>query len=204
MTSSFLISNQELANSTSTSASESKRKKRRQIHTSLIIKNNNQSENPKNKSQADSTTWKSASEHKIYASKLVDALRRRKPDCTVRETADRVLALSAKGRSRWSRTIITNRLKLQLRMIKHKNKRKNTKVAATKQSKNLVRRPPVKKRLLAVQEKARDLSRLVPGCRKMTFPNLLDEVSDYIAALEMQVLAMTALTGLLTSSNQSI
>lgn len=204
MTPSFPVSNQELAPSTSTSLSESKRKKRRKIDTSIVIKNNNQPENRKNKSQADSTAWKSASDHKIYASKLVDALRTRTSGSTVRETADRVLALSAKGRSRWSRAIITNRLKLQMKMIKHKNKRKNTKVAATKRSKNLIRTPPVKKRLLAVQEKARDLSRLVPGCRKITFPNLLDEVSDYIAALEMQVRAMSALTGLLTSSDQSI
>ncbi|KAK1401849.1 Transcription factor [Heracleum sosnowskyi] len=200
MTSSFLISNQELATSTSTSSSESKRKKRRKIDTSIVIKNTNQSENQQTKSQ---TEWKSVSEHNIYASKLVDALRRRTSDSTVRETADRVLAHSAKGRSRWSRAIMTNRLKLQMKMVKHKNKRKNSKLATTKRSKKLIR-TPVKKRLLAVQEKARDLSRLVPGCRKITFPNLLEEVSDYICALEMQVRTMAALTGLLTSSTQSI
>lgn len=200
MTSSFLISNRELDTSTS---SESKRRKRRKIDASIFLKDNNQSQNQQKKSQTDGTTWKSASEHKMYATKLVDALRRRTPDSTVRETADRVLALSAKGRTRWSRAIVTNRLRLQMKMIKHKNKRKNTKVAATRRCKKITR-TPVKKRLLAVQEKARDLSRLVPGCRKTTLPNLLEEVSDYIVALEMQVRAMTALTALLTSSNQSI
>lgn len=189
MTSSFFLSNREVP-----ASSESKRKKRRKIDTNIVIKNNNQPQNQQNKC----TTWKSASQHKIYASKLVDALRQQSSDSTVRETADRVLALAAKGRTRWSRAILTNRLRLQMKMVKHKHKRKNTKVTVDKRSKKLVR-TPVKKKLLAVQEKARDLSRLVPGCRKITFPNLLDEVGDYIAALEMQVRAMTALTGLLTS-----
>lgn len=183
---------------TSSSPTESNCKKRRKIDTNVTIKNN-QFHDQQNKSQ-----WKSASQHKIYASKLVDALRRRTSNSTVRETADRVLALSGKGRTRWSRAILTNRLKLQMRMIKQRNKTKNANAAFTKRPRKLIRAHVKKRSLLAVEEKARDLSRLVPGCRKITLPNLLEEVGDYIAALEMQVRAMTALTGLLTGSAQSI
>jgi hypothetical protein len=51
----------------------------------------------------------------------------------------------------------------------------------------------------AVARKAKVLGRLVPGCRKLPFPALLSEVSDYIAALEMQVRAMNAVAQALSS-----
>nr|CAD1833204.1 unnamed protein product [Ananas comosus var. bracteatus] len=55
------------------------------------------------------------------------------------------------------------------------------------------------KRSPAIRRKARVLSRLVPGCKKLPFPALLDEASDYIAALEMQVRAMSALADILSA-----
>lgn len=194
MASSFLISNPE-ATSTSASSTESKRKKRREINTN-ILENNNQSQNQPHKYQINRTRWQSKSEHLIYTSKLVDALRHRTSNSAVRETADRVLAVRAKGRTRWSRAILTSGLKLQ-------KKSKKVKVAVNNPSKKSIKLL-AKKRLPALQEKARDLGRLVPGCRKLTFPNLLEEVKDYIEALEMQVRAMSALTGLFTSSTQSV
>ncbi|KAL1350734.1 hypothetical protein HN51_014751 [Arachis hypogaea] len=147
--------------------------------------------------------WKSETQQRIYSSKLAEALRyvihRNPPSLPakssagreVRETADRVLAATAKGRTRWSRAILAsplNRWKLR-RMHKKVHK------ASTGLPK---KSPESRRRLPVVQKKARVLGRLVPGCRKLTFPNLLEEATDYISALEMQVRAMTALTELLT------
>ncbi|KAK9920001.1 hypothetical protein M0R45_028569 [Rubus argutus] len=120
--------------------------------------------------------WRSDKEQRIYSTKLVEALRQvqvRQGSSSssspaggrsVKEAADRVLAVAAKGATRWSRAILTK----------------------------------TGGGIPAVQRKVKVLSRLVPGCRKAPLPNLLEETSDYIAALEMQVRAMTALTQLLS------
>lgn len=117
----------------------------------------------------------------------------------MREAADRVLAVAAKGRTRWSRAILTNRLKLKFM----KNRRPRVAaVAAVSRSK----KPRVSvlrlrcKNKPAVQRKARVLGRLVPGCRKEPLPVILEEATDYIAALEMQIRAMSALAELLSIS----
>ncbi|KAL0335411.1 UNVERIFIED_CONTAM: Transcription factor [Sesamum radiatum] len=145
-------------------------------------------------------TWRTETEQQIYSSKLVDALRllRRpeSPDATgraVREAADRVLAVSARGRTRWSRAILAGRLRLRLAHINKKHK----KAAKPAASDSRVKKPAVQKKQPLLQRKVKVLSRLVPGCRKLPLPNLLEETTDYIAALEMQVKAMTFLTGLL-------
>lgn len=152
------------------------------------------------------TRWRSDTEQRIYSTKLFEALRQVRRNSfpagkvsggrVVREAADRVLAVSAKGRTRWSRAILTSRLGLRL---SGNNKHKKAKVGKVTGPSRL-KRPAKKRHLPAVQRKARVLSRLVPGCRKVSFPNLLEEASDYIAALEMQVRAMTALTELLTGA----
>ncbi|XP_027366930.1 transcription factor bHLH149 [Abrus precatorius] len=143
--------------------------------------------------------WSSEVEQRIYSRRLVEALRRTTSSATkpraagqVRETADRVLAATAKGRTRWSRAILRRWKKLQRQHKKVKKVSaglKRTGIGGERRS-----------RLPAVQKKARVLSRLVPGCRKVSFPNLLEEASDYISALEMQVRAMTALAEILSGS----
>ncbi|KAK9292162.1 hypothetical protein L1049_020121 [Liquidambar formosana] len=147
--------------------------------------------------------WRTEAEQQIYSSKLFEALRQvrrnnspaeanhRPRGRVVREAADRVLAVAAKGRTRWSRAILTSRLRLRFKKVR---KQKVTgggrlrKVEVRKENKGIT----------VLQRKVRVLGRLVPGCRKLSFPNLLEETTDYIAALEMQVRAMTALTQLLT------
>ncbi|KAI3445431.1 hypothetical protein Pfo_002096 [Paulownia fortunei] len=140
--------------------------------------------------------WRTEAEQQIYSSKLVDTLRHlRRPESAdatsraVRDAADRVLAVSARGKTRWSRAILTGRLSLRLAHINKKHK-KGAKPAAPN---SRIKKPAVKKKLPPLQKKVKVLSQLVPGCRKLSLPNLLEETTDYIAALEMQVKAMTVL-----------
>ncbi|XP_058742965.1 transcription factor bHLH149-like [Vicia villosa] len=142
--------------------------------------------------------WRSESDQNNYSKKLIEALSRiNSPSTTkptpagqVRETADRVLATSAKGRTRWSRAILGKWKKLR----RHHRK---VKKAATGLNRTGIVNQRMTRRLPAVQKKTRVLGRLVPGCRKVPLPNLLEEATDYISALEMQVRAMTALAELL-------
>ncbi|GMN44049.1 hypothetical protein TIFTF001_013244 [Ficus carica] len=197
MASSFITN----VESVSDSFAESSRKKRRKI----VVGGEDEvlpSQTPKA-----AIRWKSESEQRIYSSKLVEALRRaRRSSSTaektvsvpsgggkVRETADRVLAVAAKGTTRWSRAILVSRYRSIKNRLKHRKVKKVTR-------KNRSPKPETTRRLPPLQRKVRVLGRLVPGCRKLPFPNLLEEATDYIAALEMQVRAMAALAELLTGS----
>lgn len=110
--------------------------------------------------------------------------------------------MTAKGRTRWSRAILTNRLKVKFL----KSKRQRVRVTGNNR---LEKKPKVSvlrlkaKNLPAVQRKVKVLGRLVPGCRKEAFPVILEEVTDYIAALEMQIRAMSDLTELLSGAGSS-
>ncbi|XP_022965958.1 transcription factor bHLH149-like [Cucurbita maxima] len=154
--------------------------------------------------------WRTEVEQQIYSSKLVEAIRqvsRRRSSAQagspingrlVRETADCVLAAAAKGRTRWSRAILASRFRQRLARRRRTKKligRKPSRIAETKSEKN--------KKLPAVQRKVKILGRLVPGCRKVSFPNLLEETTDYISALEMQVRAMAALVELLAGAQSN-
>ncbi|XP_038886807.1 transcription factor bHLH147-like [Benincasa hispida] len=163
----------------------------------------------------DQIKWKSQAQHQVYSSKLLRALsqvRISSPESTpnemprrgraVREASDTVLAMTAKGRSRWSRAILTNRLKLKFR---NKHNRQKARVAGNSRTK----KPSVSvlrlrgKGLPTVQRKVRLLGRLVPGCRKQPLPVILDEVTDYIPALEMQIRVLSAIVNLVSSSSSS-
>lgn len=166
--------------------------------------------------------WRSPTQQRLYSTKLVDALSRSRRSSSsaaaaaeaaaaapppssgageVRGIADRVLATAAKGRTRWSRAILASRLRMS-RLGKHHRR------ARAPTGRGLLKKPAAaaraleagKRRLPAVERRVKLLGRLVPGCRGISVPNLLEETSDYIAALEMQVRAMTVLTQLLSSS----
>lgn len=153
--------------------------------------------------------WKSQAQQQIYSSKLHQALARvnlsggggPRRGKAVREVADRVLAVAAKGRTRWSRAILTNRLKLKFRKPK---RHQNWTVGPGRSKKARFGVLRLKgKTLPAVQRKVKVLGRLVPGCRKETLPVILAEAINYIPALEMQVRAMSALADLLSGSSSS-
>jgi len=183
--------------SSSNRARESRRRKKRMKTQQSQSTNDVVSGNHK-------ISWKSETTQQLYSSKLLQALRQvclSPPSSSaaprrgraVREAADRVLAVAARGRTRWSRAILTNRLRLKF--LKKANKRQRAAAAATGNSRS-GRKPRLEilrlkgKNLPAVQRKVKTLGRLVPGCRKEPPPVILEEAADYISALEMQIRAM--------------
>ncbi|KAI9081118.1 hypothetical protein K1719_036877 [Acacia pycnantha] len=134
--------------------------------------------------------WKSEAQQHIYTSKLYQELAKLKlgggDDApsrgkAVHKAADKVLALTADGTTRWSWAILAGSLKLR-----DHNKRRVAK-----------RLIVFRLQLVAKQRRKQTiLAKLVPGCRKQPLPVILEETIDYIAALGMQVRAMTALANL--------
>ncbi|KAL0703679.1 hypothetical protein Bca4012_070104 [Brassica carinata] len=116
--------------------------------------------------------WRTNRVQQIYASKLVEALRR------------------VRQRSNDGATRVRASLK----------KHKKEKLAGTPKPRKDTSTEKKRIKLPAVERKLKILGRLVPGCRKVTVPNLLDEATDYIAALEMQVRAMESLAELLAAT----
>lgn len=172
--------------------------------------------------------WRSEKQQRIYSAKLIQALKQvrlssssaastssptaQKRGKAVREAADRALAVSARGRTLWSRAILANRIKLKFR--KQKRPRQTVVPAVTtvvttgaSSSRGRKRRVSVvgmnKKSLPTVNRKVRSLGRLVPGCKKESVPVILEEATDYIQALEMQVRAMNSLVELLSGYSGS-
>lgn len=191
----------------------SKRRKKKKILAAAAARDQSQNASQNLANSTAFTPWKSEVQQQAYSSKLLQALRQVRLGSSpsaprrgraVREAADRVLAATAKGRTRWSRAILTNRLKIKF--MKRNSKRQRVAVAG---GSNRQKKPKVSilrlktKNLPAVQRKARVLGRLVPGCRKQPLPVVLEEATDYIAALEMQVRAMAALAELLSSGSSS-
>ncbi|CAN6809508.1 unnamed protein product [Brassica oleracea] len=136
--------------------------------------------------------WRATAAQKVYSLKLYNALRRSRRSTTVRDTANKMLAATARGTTRWSRAILVSPLGNGL--YRHKN----TKPVSTARGDG-----GRSWKLSPVRTRVRVLGGLVPGCRRTALPELLDETADYIAALEMQVRAMTALSKILSEFQPS-
>ncbi|XP_010549003.1 PREDICTED: transcription factor bHLH147 [Tarenaya hassleriana] len=166
--------------------------------------------------------WRSEKQQQIYSTKLVQALRElrisQSPESStpretprggraVREVADRALAVTARGRMLWSRALLASR-SVKLKFRKRKRPRISnlgtapvTGSCQSRKQRATVLRLKGKKSIPAVQRKVKVLSRLVPGCRKQPLPVVLEETTDYIAAMQMQIRAMTAILDAVGSSS---
>lgn len=174
---------------TNTDRSFSRRKKKKKIP--------NQNAARDHRPDQASTQWKSDTQQQVYSSKLLQALRQVRTSTAaspkrgraVREAADRVLAVTAKGRTRWSRAILTNRVKLKFMKKSsgngNKMMRRRATMLTTTGNSRWQRKPKVSilrlkaKSLPGFQRKARVLGGLVPGCRKQSLPVILEEATEW-------------------------
>ncbi|KAM0944382.1 putative transcription factor bHLH family [Dioscorea sansibarensis] len=140
--------------------------------------------------------WRTSAQERIYNRRLIEALRAVRGARAVKDAADSALAITARGQSRWSRAILAGRLRRRKLLVK----------AGGKIRRHRRPKPPVKPaepasmKVGKVGERLRVLGRLVPGCRKLSAPSLLEETADYVAALELQVKAMRALADALSAA----
>ncbi|KAJ6718517.1 TRANSCRIPTION FACTOR BHLH148-LIKE ISOFORM X1 [Salix purpurea] len=166
----------------STNANINTDRARRRKKKKSVLQKHPSKENRNSQSHA---KWKTEAQQQIYSSKLIQALSQvnlnpstssaPRQGRAVREVADRALAFAAKGSTTGSGSRSSRKHKVSVLGLKGKG-------------------------LPAVQRKVSVLGRLVPGCRKQPLPVILEEATDYIAALEMQVKAMSAIAELLSRS----
>ncbi|PKU67954.1 Transcription factor bHLH147 [Dendrobium catenatum] len=152
--------------------------------------------------------WRSGAQQRIYGRRLLEALRatRGTPPAgprAIKDAADSALALTARGQTRWSRSLLFGRCRRRKVLLKSGGKiRRRRPPRPTRKfvsEAGIEPQPPVLKGK-KVRDRLRVLSRLVPGCRKLSAPILLEETADYVAALEMQVKTMRALADALSAA----
>lgn len=220
MESSSSVSPPLIANPVSSSSSRAResqsRRRKKKMKTQQSQSLSSQNPNPNNNiSQPSKISWNSETTRQLYSSKLLQTLRHMRLTSSssssspaspvrgraVREAADRALAMAARGRTRWSRAILTGRLRLKF--MNKKLRRQRARATGDRRS---PRKPRVEilklkgKNLAAVQRKVKTLGRLVPGCRKEPLPVILEEATDYIPALEMQARVLREILALFGSA----
>ncbi|KAL5227260.1 hypothetical protein ABZP36_015525 [Zizania latifolia] len=166
------------------------------------------------------TKWRSGTQERIYGRRLLDALRATGASVggappqprAVKAAADSALALTARGQSSWSRAILLAGAASSRRRVlvkaggkirRHRRPQARATAAAAKAATAATSGEPPMLKERKVKERLRVLGRLVPGCRKLPAPVLLEETADYVAALEMQVKAMRALADALAAAQLS-
>ncbi|KAJ0233029.1 hypothetical protein HA466_0286920 [Hirschfeldia incana] len=171
--------------------------------------------------------WRSEKQQQIYSTNIIQSLRQLQLSAAaaadpsaklapprggggraVRDAAYRSLAVTARGRTLWSRAILSKavRVKLKFRKLNRpRNSNPTTMVSITGSNRLRKKRATVLrlkgKGLPAVQKKVKFLSRLIPGCRKQPLPVVLEETTDYIVAMEMQIRALNAIISAVGSSS---
>ncbi|XP_008784411.1 transcription factor bHLH149-like [Phoenix dactylifera] len=152
--------------------------------------------------------WRTGAQERIYGRRLVEALRSSRAGRSaaaggaraVKEAADSALALTARGQSRWSRAILFGRFRRRKLLLKAGGKVRRRRRARPAGKFAALPHPPAALKGKKVRDRLRVLARLVPGCRKLSAPSLLEEAADYLAALEMQVKAMRTLADALSAA----
>ncbi|URE44415.1 hypothetical protein MUK42_32920 [Musa troglodytarum] len=154
------------------------------------------------------TKWRTAAQEHVYGRRLLEALRPTggapAGPRAVKEAADSALALTARGQSRWSRAILLGRCRPRRKLLlkaggRIRRGRRHPRPSAPVPQQQVSPELRGKK----VRDRLRVLGRLVPGCRKLSASGLLEEAADYVAALEMQVKTMRALTEALSAASLS-
>ncbi|XP_020598684.1 transcription factor bHLH147-like isoform X2 [Phalaenopsis equestris] len=156
--------------------------------------------------------WRSGAQQQIYGRRLLEALRATRgggaggtPPAgpqAFKDAAYSALALTARGQSRWSRSLLFGRCRRRELLLKAggKVRRRRPPRPLRKIMAGAALEPPPALKGKKVRDRLRLLSKLIPGCRKLSTPILLEETADYVAALEMQVKTMRALTDALSAA----
>ncbi|CAH8387817.1 unnamed protein product [Eruca vesicaria subsp. sativa] len=176
-------------------------------------------------SQLSVQKWRSEKQQQIYSTNIIQSLRELRISAAavpsaklpprgggraVRDAAYRSLAVTARGRTLWSRAILSKAVKVKLKFRKHNRPRNpNPPTMASITGNNRLRKKRATvlrlkgKGLPAVKKRVKLLSRLIPGCRKQPLPVVLDETTDYIVAMQMQIRALNAIISAVGSSSSS-
>ncbi|KAJ3694481.1 hypothetical protein LUZ60_009961 [Juncus effusus] len=164
------------------------------------------------------TKWQSGTQERLYSSRLVDALQAARSRSqapvgsrAVKEAADSALALTARGRSRWSRAILLNRHSCKRKVLVkaggkiRRSRNRQLAVSESERKRQLAGSEPPRgaDKEKQVEERLKRLGKIVPGCKKLSPANLLEEAADYVAALELQVRTMRALAEALSAATVS-
>ncbi|KAG2239104.1 hypothetical protein Bca52824_089964 [Brassica carinata] len=167
-------------------------------------------------SQSSVQKWRSDKQQQIYSTNIIQSLREQRISAAtdasaklsprgggraVRDAVYRSLAVTARGITLWSRAILSKSVKVKLKFRKQNRLRNSNppKVVSITGNNRLRKKRATVLRLKAkgftgVQRKVKMLSRLIPGCRKQPLPVVLEETTDYIVAMEMQIRALNALS----------
>ncbi|KAG0491896.1 hypothetical protein HPP92_005294 [Vanilla planifolia] len=170
------------------------------------------SKKPKPSYASPSTSkWRTGVQQRVYGRRLLEALRSARGDCSknqpkagpraIKDAADSALALTARGQTRWSRAILFGGCRRRKLLLKAGGKIRRPR--PQRSSTKVVPDPPASMKGKKIKDRLRVLSRLIPGCRNLSAPSLLDEVADYVAALEMQAKTMRALAAALSTATLS-
>ncbi|KAG2315246.1 hypothetical protein Bca4012_066047 [Brassica carinata] len=175
-------------------------------------------------SQSSVQIWRSEKQQQIYSTNIIQSLRElrinavadqspslppRGGGIAVRDAAYRSLAVTARGRTLWSRAILSKAVKVKLKFRKQNRPRNSNPPPPTITGNNRLRKKRATvlrlkaKGLPAVQSKVKLLSRLIPGCRKQPLPVILEETTDYIVAMEMQIRALNAIISAVGSGSSA-